>query len=187
MTNTGREQPEQAPEAILKRPSEILRTRGWRDLAQIANDVRAHHGVRSQAEILLNERFSQLTQGERASLSRVAPRSLISKLRLVPDARVIAALLSNPRLIEEDVIAIAADVRTLPAALSEIANSALWKDRRAVKVELALNRACPLHGSLKALDELPPEDLDRIARNPGVSRLVRMGALRRLGGSEPHP
>src|SRR5262245_40033501 len=74
----------------------------WRDLVEISRDPRLHPPLRRRAEGLLAERASDLTEGELVALARVADRPMISALAGCGRARVVAALLGNPRVREDD-------------------------------------------------------------------------------------
>lgn len=166
---------------------EALAPLGWRDLARLVNDPRSHPRLRASAEARLAEAIETLTQGERRSLARLATRALIPRLLRVRDARVMAAVLGNPRLIEADVLAIAGDAGTQPACLSQIARCALWSARRGVKMALALNPACPPADALRSLVGMHAHDLERVAQDPSASPLARTGAARRLIGDREDP
>jgi hypothetical protein len=132
---------------------------------------------------LLGERIDEMTSGEKITLARLASRILIRRMRTSYDPRVIAALLLNPRAIEEDALRIARSDATPPAVLSVLARSERWSERHAIKMALAQNPRCPAVDSLRALRGLPARDLERISENPSAPRLARVGASRLLAES----
>jgi len=149
----------------------------WRDLVRIANDPRLHPRLRRRAESLLAEASEDLTEGELVALARVACRSIIGALAGCGRARVIEALLGNPRIIEEDVVALCR-AATHPEILGSVAACHRWRAGRAVRLALARNPRTPVPDSLHALRGLPPADLKTLAEDPDIPTLIRVCAGR---------
>ena len=152
----------------------------WRDLVEVSRDPRLHPPLRRRAEGLLAERASDLTEGELVALARVADRPVISALAGCGRARVVAALLGNPRVREDDVLAMC---RTAGGSdvLSSVAACHRWRASRAVRLALARNPATPAPDALRALEGLQGPDLHALASDDRVPTLVRVGAARRAG------
>jgi hypothetical protein len=92
---------------------------------------------------------------------------------------VIRAVLRNPRLIEADVVKLAASRRAAAEVLEIIAQDHRWIARYAVKVALANNPTTPLRVALGLLPYLLHQDLRALAA--GASRpKLREQALRLL-------
>ena len=172
------------PEVPLSIALRLLPTLLWRDIARVMEDVRLYPPLRARAEQILAERLQEMTAGEKISLARIASCVLIRSLRESYDARVIGALLGNPRMIEEDVMIIARNESSPASVLSVVARSERWGGHYQVKLALAENPKCPPMDSLRSLRGLMPRDLRRISENPSAPRLVRMGASRRLSEQE---
>jgi hypothetical protein len=172
------------PEAPLAMALRLLPALLWRDIARVMEDVRLYAPLRARAEKILAERLPEMTAGEKMSLARIASCLLIRSLRESYDARVIGALLGNPRTIEEDVMIIARSESSPASVLSVVARSDRWRDHYQIKLALAQNPKCPPMDSLRSLRGLMPRDLRRITDNPSAPRLVRMGASRRLSEHE---
>jgi len=158
----------------------------WRDLAEAAADPALHPTVRRKSEDLLRLRLMELSLGERISLARVASRGLIGALRESAEARVLTALLGNPRLIEADAVLLARSGAAPPAVLGRLAEHPAWGVRRSVLMALAANPRTPVAAALRLLGRLSRRDLTRLAKDPKVPKIVRVGAERRLSGSG-HP
>jgi hypothetical protein len=171
------------PELPLASGLPLLGSLRWRDLARVMDDVRLFAPLRARAEQLLGERIDEMTSGEKVTLARLASRVLIRRLRDTYDARVVGALLSNPRAIEEDALRIAKNESSPSTVLAALARSERWAGRHAVRLALAQNPRCPPADALRALRGLPARDLEKISENPSAPRLVRIGAARLL--SEP--
>lgn len=161
----------------------LLGSLRWRDLARVTDEVRLLAPLRARAEQLLGERIDTMTSGEKVTLARLASRVLIRRLRASNDAGVIAALLGNPRAIEEDALVIARSESSPASVLSVLARRERWAERHGVKMALAQNPRCAPPDALRALRGLPPRDLERISENPSATRLVRMSASRLLAES----
>lgn len=152
----------------------------WRDLADVAEDPRMPPSVRRQSEEVLKNRLDELTQGERVALARRAGRGVISALRESPEARVLVALLGNVRFLELDAVRIASSPRSPREILSGLADHPSWGARYAVRISLLRNPRTPVPAALRLIGGLPTEDLDRLSRDAGVPKIVRVGAARHL-------
>jgi hypothetical protein len=80
-----------------------------------------------------------LTLGERKSLARRPDRSVLEKLLLDPHPDVIARLLKNPRLTEDDVVRLASRRPGRPEVLAAIARDPKWLHRARIRLTLVLN------------------------------------------------
>lgn len=167
----------------------------WGDLLELAADVRVAAPERRQAERTLVERLVGLSRGERISVARRATRPvLVALLGSAVDPEVARAALGNPRLVESDVVRLIGDPATRPAVLQTVADHDGWSGRRAIRLALVRNPRTPSRAALRALLGLDGTDLEALARDPSVPRLVRMRAERlepddadeiRIGGSGP--
>lgn len=155
----------------------------WRDLAAATADMRVHPVIRRRAEEHLRTRLEEMQTGERISLARTAVRGLVRALRDQPDPRIVIALLDNPRLVEEDVVAIASRPTTAPDVLRRIADGARWGERLAVRLAILRNPRTPAHVALRVLDRLPRHDRKRLGRRSDLPRIVRIGIERASNGA----
>ncbi len=101
--------------------------------------------------------------GFRISLARRAAASALDRLVFDPDAGVVRTLLTNPRLVEADVVKLAASRRATAEVLEVIAQHERWIVRYPVKVALANNPVSPLRVVLGLLPYLLQQDLKAIA------------------------
>ncbi|HJU83271.1 MAG TPA: hypothetical protein VJ600_03600 [Holophagaceae bacterium] len=88
----------QHPKAPAHLRSTLLARLPWRALAAIAHDAAAHPQARAQATERLQILWPVMSTGERIALAMHAPRPLWRLVWRVPDSRVIANLMHNPRL-----------------------------------------------------------------------------------------
>lgn len=152
----------------------------WRDLAEIASDVRLSPGLRRQAEGALAARVEELTLGERAALARCASRGMLPSFRSTTEGSVLRALLQNRSLTERDVVGIASRQEAPGEILAWLAANPAWGGRRAVRLAIAGNPRTPVSAALRLLLGLPRRDLRKLAGDHRVPRIVRVGAERRL-------
>jgi hypothetical protein len=101
--------------------------------------------------------------GFRISLARQPVPRVMDRLLFDPDARVIRAILGNPRLTEADVVKLAASRRATPEVLEVISQDDRWIARYAVRVALANNPTTPLRVVQGLLPYLLHQDLRAVA------------------------
>lgn len=121
----------------------------------------------------------ELTLGERKSLARAAPRDAIDRLLRDPEPQVIRLLLRNPRLLERDVVFLAAKRPLGHEVAREILASARWSARYAIRRTLVLNPSVPNEIALRLLGMMVRQHLAEIAEDPALPD-VRRNTARRL-------
>jgi hypothetical protein len=124
-----------------------------------------------------------LTLGERKSLARAAPRDAIDRLLRDPEPQVIRLLLRNPRLVERDVVLVAARRPAQPEVIRELMANPKWISRYAVKQSVVLNPGVPNELALRLLPFMSRVHLSEIAKDPALPS-VRQLAARRLLDTE---
>src|SRR2546426_4792143 len=156
----------------------------WRDLARVADHAVLSPPLRRAAERLLAIRMQELALGEKISLARIATRGVISVLRKQNDPMVVRALLHNPRLLEEDALAIAVAAVTPGPVLQALAEDPRFSARPAVQKAIVQNRETPPFTSLRIVQGLSTPILKELTRAPQVSQLVKVAALRTIEARE---
>ncbi len=154
----------------------------WRDQLRVATDMRLQMPLRAAAESRLRERLLELELGEKISLARSAPRGLLSVLAVDENHRVIAALLSNPRLLEADVAAIVRREKTPVEILRVVAASERWISRPSVRVGVLCHPRTPVHSALSVLAGLSVPEIRKLLAEKPLPPVVRFGAERILCG-----
>jgi hypothetical protein len=148
----------------------------WRDLAEVALTARVSAAVRFRAESLLRDGLADMRLGDRVTLSRLATPALLPELLRDGEPRVIEAVLQNPRLREEDLVA-ALRRDDVPRPLVEGAlESHRWRASYAVRLALVLQPRTPLPLALQQISGLVPRDLRRVSLQADLPRLVRLAA-----------
>jgi len=154
----------------------------WRDQLRVATDMRLQMPLRAAAESRLRERLAELELGEKISLARSAPPGLLSVLAADESHRVVGALLSNPRLLEPDVVAIVRREKTPVEVLRVVAASERWISRPAVRVGVLCHPRTPVHSALKILARLSAPEIRKLLAEKPLPPVVRFGAERILSG-----
>lgn len=131
------------------------RDAGYREVAARFLGARRHPTARKPVE----NPHVELTPGERTSAARTTDRLLIDRLLHDRDPRVIRALLDNPRIVERDVIKIAALRPTAPEVLNTVANHDRWSQNYRVRKALAFNPCSPTPLARQLVRTLLRQDL----------------------------
>jgi hypothetical protein len=158
----------------------ILPHLSWKQLAEVAGSPRVSPVVARQAERLLRTKLEELSLGERVTLARTATRGVIGALVDSEEYRVLHALLENGKLREAEAVTIASNAEASRRLLSHMAAHHRWASVRAVRFALLANPATPVAAALRLLEKLAKRDLQRLASDDKVPRIVSVGAERRL-------
>ncbi len=128
-----------------------------------------------------NEKMASVALGLRKSYARGRDRMRLDRLLHDRNPSVIRLLLQNPRVVERDVIKIAARRPTQPEIIQEIYRSARWIARYHVKKALVFNPYTPVDIAMPLLPYLMRPDLRELARLPNIEYEIRMAARKVLG------
>lgn len=122
----------------------------------------------------------RITLGERKALARRPDRALLDRLARDADPRVIANLLTNPRITEHDVLGIITRRPQNPLVLVQVTRSARWISRYRVKRALVLNPATPVEHALRLLPLLNTQDIKLVAESENLAKPLLETASRLL-------
>jgi hypothetical protein len=145
----------------------------WFDLLAMSIDVQVPAPVRRAIDTQLLIRVENLTIGDRVSSARRCSQALINVFLDDPSPKVFAALLTNKRLREEDLIVLANSDRATPDQLLLLAQDPRWSYRYAIRKALVMNPATPRFAAASQLRHLSRGDLRRIHAHPGTTVYVR--------------
>ena len=140
----------------------------WRDLTSVAADPAVQPVVRRAAERRLIAVLDDMALGEKLPLSRIAPREIVRELRKTDDPRVLAQLLLNPRLVEEDVVFMARGERTAQPVLLLLARTPRWTVRHEVRLALLRNQSLPLAAALPLITPLSATEARDLMRRKNL-------------------
>lgn len=121
-----------------------------------------------------------LTLGERKSLARSWKREVIERLLVDPHVDVVAMLLRNPRLTEDDVLRIATARRASAAVLELLLTARRWNCRARVRRALLRNPNLPEAHAVRLVGLLNRQELRELARDPALPARVTTALRRRL-------
>jgi hypothetical protein len=152
----------------------------WRDLAQVANHLPAPAPVRRSALRYLGDRFDEMARGEQTNLARTAGRAVLPVITRHGSPAVVGALLQNPHLTEDDLVALCSRRHTPTAILEMVALDPKWTRRYRVRQALVHHEGAPLAVILGLLTGLLSPELEQIARRPDRPPVVRLAAQRIL-------
>jgi hypothetical protein len=163
-----------ALERLIRHPARTGRT-----AAAAVSDKVARHDVPSDG------RGRPLTLGERKSLARTPDRDTMQRLAADPHPDVIHRVLCNPRVLEDDVVRMAARRPGRSDVLAEIARSTRWVHRPRVRMALVLNPATPAEIAVRIAGLLLRPELEMVAHSPHVPAAVRALCMEHLERRPP--
>jgi hypothetical protein len=117
-----------------------------------------------------------LTLGERKALARTHSRDQILLLARDPHPEVVAILLDNPHVTEDDIVKMAATRPAVPESLAKIAAHPRWSVRHPVKRALVLNPSTPLADAIRIATTLHAGELGEIAADVSLPEPLRSHA-----------
>jgi hypothetical protein len=129
-------------------------------------------------------RVVKLALGEKIVIAKLCSREVAAVLLRDPDPKVFAAVLSNPRLSEDEVVAKIATGACTPDQLRVIADDKKWSFRRAVRKALVLNPDSPRAVAATQLRHLSRRDLFELNRDPALSLFLKR-CIQRLLERQP--
>ena len=150
----------------------------WHDLARVAERPNLAPTLRRTAERILSIRAQELAIGEKISLARIASRGVINVLRRDENPMIVRALLQNPRLREEDALAIAGGAGAPAPVLQTLAEDSRWSTRPALQKAIARNPVTPPAVALRIIQGLSTRDLKELSQTPRVPALIKVAAQR---------
>ena len=161
-----------------RRVYELAARRGRLDVARmlLSPEAPAHRDVALSFLAKQNEKMPDQSLGWRKKLARGTDRMKIDRLLFDRSPQVVALLMDNPRIIERDVIRIAAMRPTNPANLAEVFRHPRWVKRYRIKVALACNPWTPIDIALSCVPHMMLPQLQYIAGNGKIHDSVRDAA-----------
>ncbi len=127
-----------------------------------------------------------LSLGERRALARRPTRASLEQLLADPHPLVIRNLLANPKLVEDDVVRLAARRPARAEVLAEIAKNPRWAHRVRVRRAIVFNPWSPPEQAVPLVGLLARVDLVAVVAAPDLPVHVRAAALELLERRPPH-
>ena len=145
----------------------------WPDLVRLSVDVKVPATVRRAIDTQLLLRVDKLTLGEKISSARRCSQALIKAFLFDPDPKVFAALLTNQRVREDDLLVVASSSRATPEQLTMLGTDGKWSYRYEIRKALVLNPLTPRAVAAAQLRFLRLRDLRNILQRPDTSVYLR--------------
>jgi hypothetical protein len=136
---------------------------------------------RKRDNLAENEKMVSISLGQRKAYARGRDRFKLDRLLFDRNPTVIHNLLRNPRVVEGDVIRVAAQRPTNPACLVEVYRNTRWISRYTVKKALAFNPYTPLDIVIAVMPHLLRQDLRDLSRSKLADEQIRLAASQMLG------
>ena len=108
------------------------------------------------------------------------PGTNLEKLLVDPSQDVIALLLDNPRVTEDDILRIATSRRASGDALMLVLAHRRWKTRPRIRRALLLNPRIPEAVAVRLVGLLPSQEVAELSRDPQLPLRVIAALQRRL-------
>ncbi len=121
-----------------------------------------------------------MTAGEKIKLAHTGDKTIRGILIKDKNKVVATAVLKNPKLTEQEVVATVSSTSVPEEIIREVARSRQWMKSYNVKCAMVFNPHTPLAFSLKLVDYLRERDLKQLAKSKGVPRALVNAAVRRL-------
>ena len=137
---------------------------------------RTHH----DSEVAHDPVLEDMPLGTKKWRARLQDRHILSRLAREGDVRVMAILLDNPRVIEDDVVTWAARRPLRSEALLAVARHRRWSLRPRVQEAVARNPYTPSHIAASYMPVLPSKLLRLIQQDASLHELVREAAAENL-------
>ena len=130
---------------------------------------------------LMNRELAEIPLGRRRTLAKGPDPVLLEQLARDPDSVVIRNLLRNPRLVEADVLRMAALRPVAASTLLEVARSARWATRPRIRTALARNPYSPIDVAVEMVATLPLAELREMRHDPDLHAETRAQVESELG------
>lgn len=128
-----------------------------------------------------------LTLGERKALARTHRRDKLTLLIRDPHPHVVAIVLDNPHITEQDVVKMASARPAVPESLAKIAAHPRWSVRHAIKRALVLNPSTPLADAIRIATTLRAPELAELAADHSLPETLRKHASEVLAELQSRP
>lgn len=127
-----------------------------------------------------DNQYLELPLGLRRAAARQQNRLVLDRLLHDRNPKVVTLLLDNPRIIERDVIKIAAMRPTAAAVLEAVAGHPRWSSRYRVRKALACNPCTPAPIARRLMPTLLRQDLRTVAGTRGLDPELKAFAQKLL-------
>jgi hypothetical protein len=145
---------------------------------KILGELRMEHNDLPSERISIINRIMKMGMKDRAKLAMKGDREARNILIRDPNRIITQAVVSNPRITDQEIEKIASMRTVSEDILRQIANNRAWSRNYSVVHNLARNPRAPIASVMSILTRLQLKDLAALAKNRNVSEAVRRQAVR---------
>ncbi len=147
---------------------------------QPGDDLTRDQPAGEDARLSLEARIAAMTVPEKVELASKGNREVRRILSKDASSMVARAVISSPRLSEEDVVAFASSSLTNEEILRAIADNRQWTSNRLIVSAIVQNPRTPPHAAIRFLAMFANNELRVLMNNRSVGIVVRQEAKRLL-------
>jgi hypothetical protein len=129
--------------------------------------------VAREEEVLPDPKMLDIPLGVRKSMAKLPDRDKLTRLAMDPSISVVEILLNNARVVEQDVVRIAARRPNMVDVLSLVARHPKWSSRYEVQLALAQNPYSPTRLAAAMAPFLNAMHLVHLARDAALHKAVQ--------------
>ncbi len=155
---------------------DAARKKGHEDVVRLLMNPPPQGKRYSEFDFVEGQQVTDITLGHKRSLAKGFNKDTLDRILYDEDLVVIGHILSNPRIVERDVLKIASKRPIKPEILKTVFESEKWISRYVVKRALVLNPCTPTGIALGLVNFMQFQDLKLIATNKTVHEEVRLSA-----------
>ena len=145
---------------------------------KILGELRMEQNDLPSERISIINRIMKMGMKDRAKLAMKGDREARNILIRDPNRIITQAVVSNPRITDQEIEKIASMRTVSEDILRQIANNRAWSRNYSVVHNLARNPRAPIASVMSILTRLQLKDLTALAKNRNVSEAVRRQAVR---------
>lgn len=138
--------------------------------------------VKTAAEGAVLAQLKQVPLGARVALARrTFSETILLRLLVDREARVVEAALGNPRVTEATVSRTLRDPMAPPHTVDQVARSARWNVRRDIRIAIVRNRHTPTGRALQMVSTMTRDELRLLSRDSAVPAQIRSYIVATMG------
>lgn len=128
----------------------------------------------------ITQMLKNMTMGQRIKVAMMGNLEVRKILIKDPRKQISLSVLTNPRITEKEVIAVAGDAAASLDLISHIINIKSLSKSYQVKLALVMNPKTPVKVSMSLLDVIRMNDLKKIAKSRNIPSVLKMKAAKRI-------
>lgn len=153
------------------------------ELVRVSNNKRSNPFLRKKCEKEFTGRYKKIALGERISLLKFAPGSLLTYFTEEKDERILKAIISNPKC-TEDLIVRFINRKEDRYALYNILLDTNWIKQKNIAIAISYDKEVPIRVWVEIIPFLPINRLIEISNNEHIHDIVKKNVELRLRKSK---